>query len=263
MSAPGRLYLVATPIGNLGDITARALETLKGCDFIAAEDTRVTLKLLTHFGIKKPVVSYHEHNKEDAGAKIISKLLDGQSCALVTDAGTPAISDPGEHIAALCAEAGIPVTPVPGACAAICALSVSGLPTGRFCFEGFLTVNKRGRRERLRELLTERRTMIFYEGPHKLCATLADLHAALSRCVIINVYVVLVKNPLRKTAQGVDFCQKHEEKRGITSARGDQFWLKHYAGWFAVGGFDSQSHGRAPQLLCGLTDGGQRGFGQL
>lgn len=174
----GTLYLVATPIGNLGDFSPRAVETLTSVDFIAAEDTRVSVKLLNHFQIKKPLVSYHEHNHVSAGQAILSRLLAGESCALVTDAGTPAISDPGEDLVKLCAEAGVEVLSIPGCCAAVNALAVSGLPTGRFTFEGFLTVNKRSRREHLESLRGERRTMIFHEAPHKLRATLEDLRNA-------------------------------------------------------------------------------------
>ena len=166
----GTLYLVATPIGNLGDFSPRAAETLAAVDFIAAEDTRVSVKLLNHFNIKRPLVSYHEHNHVTAGQAILSRLLAGESCALVTDAGTPAISDPGEDL--------VEVVAVPGCCAAVNALAVSGLPTGRFTFEGFLTVNKKSRREHLEGLKSEERTMIFHEAPHKLRTTLADLCAA-------------------------------------------------------------------------------------
>lgn len=171
----GVLYLVATPIGNLSDLSERALKVLSEVDFIAAEDTRNSAKLLTIFGISKPMISYFEHNKRERGEQIAARLLGGESCALVTDAGTPAISDPGEDIVALCAERGIPVTSIPGACAGIVALTLSGLPTARFCFEGFLSANKGERRERLSELAYERRTMIFHEAPHKLKATLADM----------------------------------------------------------------------------------------
>ncbi|MGI6167080.1 MAG: 16S rRNA (cytidine(1402)-2'-O)-methyltransferase [Eubacteriales bacterium] len=169
------LYLVATPIGNLSDISERALKVLSQVDFIAAEDTRVTLKLLTHFGIKKPLISYYEHNKRERGELIAERILSGQSCALVTDAGTPAISDPGEDLVALCEEKNIRVVPIPGANAAICALAASGLPSGRFCFEGFLPTNRAERQARLDSLQTETRTMIFYEAPHKLITTLSDL----------------------------------------------------------------------------------------
>lgn len=174
----GTLYLVATPIGNLGDFSPRALETLQSVDFIAAEDTRVSVKLLNHFQIKKPLVSYHEHNHVTAGQTVLHRLLSGESCALVTDAGTPAISDPGEDLVRLCADAGVEVLSIPGCCAAVNALAVSGLPTGRFTFEGFLTVNKKSRREHLESLQNETRTMIFHEAPHKLRTTLDDLCAA-------------------------------------------------------------------------------------
>lgn len=170
------LYLVATPIGNLGDLSPRAREILSTVDFIAAEDTRVTQKLLNACELpQKPLVSYYEHNRRARGEIVLARLLEGESCALVTDAGTPAVSDPGEDLVALCAAHDIPVIPVPGCCAAVCALAASGLPTGRWCFEGFLSVNKKARREHLDALREEKRTMIFYEAPHKLCATLRDL----------------------------------------------------------------------------------------
>mgnify|MGYP000753345892 CR=1 FL=1 len=174
----GILYLVATPIGNLGDFTPRAVETLENADFIAAEDTRVSMKLLNHFGVKKPLISYHEHNHVTAGQSVLNRLLAGESCALMTDAGTPAISDPGEDLVRLCAEHGVTVCAIPGPCALVTALSISGLPTGRFTFEGFLSVNKKSRQEHLTGLKDETRTMIFYEAPHKLLATLRDLTAA-------------------------------------------------------------------------------------
>ena len=170
----GTLYLVATPIGNLGDFSPRALETLEKVDFMAAEDTRVSMRLLNHFEIRKPLVSYHEHNAATAGQTILARLLGGESCALVTDAGTPAISDPGEGLVKLCAENGVEVLAIPGCCAAVNALAVSGLPTGRFTFEGFLSMNKKPRREHLDSLRNETRTMIFHEAPHKLRATLDD-----------------------------------------------------------------------------------------
>ena len=173
----GMLYLVPTPIGNLRDISIRCRETLEQADFIAAEDTRVTLKLLNHLGIKKSLVSYYEHNKTFKGDKIVQRILDGETCALVSDAGSPAISDPGEDLVKQCAQAGIPVCAIPGPCAAITALSISGQATGRFCFEGFLSTAKKSRREHLESLAQERRTMIFYEAPHKLTATLEDLAA--------------------------------------------------------------------------------------
>ena len=171
----GMLYLVATPIGNLADMSERAIKVLSEVDFIAAEDTRNSLKLLSYLDISKPMVSYFEHNKRERGQIIADRLKNGESCALITDAGTPAISDPGEDIVALCAEQNIPVTSIPGACAGIVALTLSGLPTGRFCFEGFLSANKGERRERLSELENEKRTMIFHEAPHKLKATLEDM----------------------------------------------------------------------------------------
>ena len=169
------LYLVATPIGNLADLSERAVKVLSEVDFIAAEDTRNSMKLLSYLGISKPMVSYFEHNKRERGQVIVDRLKSGESCALITDAGTPAISDPGEDIVALCAEQGVTVSSIPGACAGIVALTLSGLPTGRFCFEGFLSANKGERRERLSELENERRTMIFHEAPHKLKATLEDM----------------------------------------------------------------------------------------
>ena len=169
------LYLVPTPIGNLGDISQRCRETLEAADFIAAEDTRVTLKLLNHLGIKKSLVSYYEHNKAAQGSRIVERILGGETCALVSDAGSPAISDPGEDLVKQCAAAGIPVCAIPGPCAAITALSISGQATGRFCFEGFLSTAKKSRREHLESLKSEQRTMIFYEAPHKLLTTLADM----------------------------------------------------------------------------------------
>ena len=176
---PGSLYVVGTPIGNLGDLSPRALETLSQADFIAAEDTRVTLKLLNHFGVKKPLFSYFEHNKATHGEQILRRLRDGETCALVSDAGMPAVSDPGEALIASCAAENIPVYVVPGPTAAVSALAVSGLPTGRFTFEGFLPVEKKARRQRLEALSREERTMILYEAPHKLVRTLEDLSEAL------------------------------------------------------------------------------------
>ena len=174
----GMLYLVPTPIGNLGDISIRCRQTLEQADFIAAEDTRVSLKLLNHLGIKKSLVSYFEHNKAEKGNMIVERILAGETCALVSDAGSPAISDPGEDLVRQCAEAGITVCAIPGPCAVITALSISGQSTGRFCFEGFLSTAKKSRREHLESLQKEERTMIFYEAPHKLCATLEDMISA-------------------------------------------------------------------------------------
>lgn len=171
----GKLYIVGTPIGNLSDFSPRAIDTLSKVDFLAVEDTRVTVKLLNHFGIKKEMLAYYEHNKNSKGNLIITRLLNGESCALVSDAGMPAISDPGEDLVRQAYENGIEVESVPGPSAVITALAISGMPSGRFCFEGFLTMNKIGRREHLEGLKNETRTMIFYEAPHKLCATLQDM----------------------------------------------------------------------------------------
>ena len=174
----GRLYVVGTPIGNLSDFSPRAVETLKNVDFIAAEDTRVTVKLLNRFEIHTPMVSYHKYNSIERGEEICRRLLDGESCAIVTDAGMPCISDPGEPLVKSCGQLGIEVCPVPGPTAAMSALAISGLPTGRFTFEGFLSVNKLSRREHLNSLIKEQRTMIFYEAPHKMPNTLKDMYAA-------------------------------------------------------------------------------------
>lgn len=175
----GKLYVVGTPIGNLGDMSPRAREVLESADFIAAEDTRVTVKLLNHFEIKKPLISYFEHNKYEKGEVIINRILSGENCALVSDAGMPAISDPGEMLVAQAHEKGVRVESVPGPSACVTALSISGMPSGRFCFEGFLSVNKVSRKEHLEEIKDEKRTLIFYEAPHKLLATLNDLLNAL------------------------------------------------------------------------------------
>ncbi|MGI6279401.1 MAG: 16S rRNA (cytidine(1402)-2'-O)-methyltransferase [Acutalibacteraceae bacterium] len=171
----GKLYVVGTPIGNLGDISKRAVETLQKADFIAAEDTRVTIKLLNHFDIKKELLSYYEHNKNTKGNLILERILKGESCALVSDAGMPAISDPGEELVRKARDMGIEIEAVPGPCALVTALAVSGMPGGRFCFEGFLSVNKASRRRHLAEIANEKRTMIFYEAPHKLLNTLKDM----------------------------------------------------------------------------------------
>jgi len=198
----GTLYLVPTPIGNLGDISQRMADTLAEVDFIAAEDTRVSLKLLNHLGLKKPLISYYRHNTEVGGQAVLSRLLAGESCALVTDAGTPAVSDPGEELVALCAQNGVEVVSIPGPCALITALAVSGLPTGRFTFEGFLAMNKKNRRSHLESLAGEQRTMIFYEAPHKLTATLDDLAAAFG--------------PDRRISLCRELTKLHEEVRRTT-----------------------------------------------
>lgn len=213
----GILYLVPTPIGNLGDVSRRCAETLEAADFIAAEDTRVSLKLLNHLGIKKPLVSYHEHNKKESGPRILERLLAGERCALVTDAGCPAISDPGEDLVRLCAEAGVPVCALPGPCAAVTALSVSALPTGRFAFEGFLPPQKKERRARLEALKTEERTMIFYEAPHHLRATLGELLAAFGPERPVSLCRELTKlheEVLRTTLGEAAACYEANEPRG-------------------------------------------------
>ena len=176
---PGTLYIVGTPIGNLGDFSERGKETLQSVDFICAEDTRVTAKLLNHFAIKKPLVSYHEHNRAEKGPGIVERLLSGESCAVVTDAGMPAISDPGIDLVRMARDAGVPVATVPGPTAVATALAYSGMNVARFSFEGFLTVNKPKRRAHLEELKTEKKTMVFYEAPHKLLSTLKDLYNTL------------------------------------------------------------------------------------
>ncbi len=211
------LYLVPTPIGNLSDISDRCRETLQSVDFIAAEDTRVTLRLLNHMGIKKPLVSYYEHNKEVSGPKIVERLLAGESCALVTDAGSPAISDPGEDLVRLCAEAGVTVTAIPGPCAAITALSISALPTGRFTFEGFLSTAKKSRFAHLDSLRAEQRTMIFYEAPHKLTGTLADLRqvfGGMRRICLCRELTKLHEEALRMTLDEAVAYYESQAPRG-------------------------------------------------
>ena len=212
----GTLYLVATPIGNLGDFSPRGVETLERADFIAAEDTRVSMKLLNHFGIKKPLVSYHEHNRASAGQTILTRLLAGETCALVTDAGTPAISDPGEDLVRLCGENNIAVEAIPGCCAAICALAVSGLPTGRFTFEGFLPANKKERRTALLRLQGEERTMVFHEAPHKLRATLSDMAEILGDrpVALCRELTTLHEETLRTTLSAAVALYAEREPRG-------------------------------------------------
>ncbi len=212
----GTLYLVATPIGNLGDFSPRAVETLSTVDFIAAEDKRVSLKLLNHFEIKKPMVSYHEHNRAAAGEEILQRLLNGENCALVTDAGTPAISDPGEDLVKLCAANGVDVYAIPGCCAAVNALAVSGLPTGRFTFEGFLPAGKSERLQTLGELSGEGRTMIFHEAPHRLRATLADMAQVLGDrpIALCREITKLHEETLRTTLCGAVAHYEVNEPRG-------------------------------------------------
>ncbi|MBQ3483740.1 MAG: 16S rRNA (cytidine(1402)-2'-O)-methyltransferase [Clostridia bacterium] len=213
----GTLYLVATPIGNLADLSERAVKVLGGVDFIAAEDTRNSLRLLTHLGISRPMLSYHEHNKRERGEQIVQRLLAGESCALITDAGTPAISDPGEDLVALCAERGIPVTAIPGCCAGITALTLSGLPTARFVFEGFLPMDKSARRARLSALASEQRTVLLHEAPHKLRATLEDLARTLGGERRISLCRELTKRNeeiLRTTLDGARAHYTENEPRG-------------------------------------------------
>lgn len=210
----GTLYLVATPIGNLGDFSPRARQTMCDVDFIAAEDTRVTKKLLNALDLpSKPMISYFEHNRRERGEEIVKKLLSGENCALVTDAGTPAVSDPGEDLVALCAENNIPVQSIPGCCAAVCALAVSGLPTGRWCFEGFLSVNKKARKEHLDSLLSEKRTMIFYEAPHKLRQTLHDMRLAFGDD--------------RKIAMCREITKIHEESLRMTLSEAEEYYTEN------------------------------------
>ena len=213
MLEKGALYVVGTPIGNLGDFSPRAQEALQEADFIAAEDTRVTRKLLTHFNVHKPMLSYFEHNKQDRGEMILARLRAGETCALVSDAGMPAISDPGETLVAACAAENIPVYVVPGPTAVISALAVSGLPTGRFSFEGFLSMNKRGRREHLLSLKGEQRTMVFYEAPHKLRKTLGDFERSFG--------------PERKIAVVRELTKIHEEVWRTTLAEAAAHYREH------------------------------------
>ena len=212
----GRLTLVGTPIGNLSDMSPRAVEALEACDFIAAEDTRVTLRLLNHFGVKKPLVSYYEHNKRTRGEALCARLLAGENGVLVSDAGMPAISDPGEDLVALCHEKGIPVGVVPGPSAVVTALAIAGLPTGRFTFEGFLSMNKRSRREHLASLKAEPRTMVFYEAPHKLPYTLADLLEALGdrRIALVRELTKIHEEGVRTTLAEAAARYREEAPRG-------------------------------------------------
>lgn len=209
----GRLYLVATPIGNLGDLSTRAVETLESVDFIAAEDTRVSVKLLNHLELKKPMVAYHRHNEDSGGVIILERILAGETCALISDAGTPAISDPGEGLVVRCAEQGIEIISIPGPCALVNALTISGLPTGRFCFEGFLAMNKKNRKEHLAELKQETRTMLFYEAPHKLPSTLSDLRDAFGESRRISLCRELTK--------------LHEEVRRTTLGEAAEFYAEN------------------------------------
>ncbi len=232
----GTLYLVATPIGNMADISERAIKALREADFIAAEDTRNTAKMLSMLGIKRELVSYFEHNKRRRGEEIIARLQSGESCALVTDAGMPAISDPGADIVALCAEYNVPVTCIPGCCAAVTALALSGLDTSRFCFEGFISTVKSERRERLEELASEKRTLIIYEAPHKLRATLSDLREYFGnrKIALCRELTKLNEEIMRTTLEGAVAHYETSEPRGEyvliiegasnASTSQDEFW---------------------------------------
>lgn len=210
----GVLYLVATPIGNLGDMSQRMIDTLREVHFIAAEDTRVTVKLLNHLNIKKTMLAYHRHNSGRSGLAIVERIEGGEDCALVSDAGTPAISDPGEELVALCEERGIEVISIPGPCALVSALALSGLPTGRFCFEGFLAMNKKNRRAHLKALREEERTMIFYEAPHKLPSTLRDLEETFE--------------PSRRISICRELTKRHEEVWRTTLGEA-RAWYEEYS----------------------------------
>ena len=231
----GTLYLVPTPIGNLGDISPRMADTLAQAAFIAAEDTRVTVKLLNHLGLKKPMVTYHRHNTAASGQAVLDRLLAGESCALVTDAGMPAISDPGEEMVALCAAAGVPVVPIPGPCALVTALAASGQPTGRFTFEGFLAMNKKNRRAHLESLQGEARTMLFHEAPHKLLATLKDLAETFG--------------PDRRVALCRELTKLHEEVLRTTLGQA----VAHYTENPPKGEFVLVVEGAAPQQEAAPT----------
>ncbi len=264
----GKLVLVGTPIGNLSDFSPRALEALETCDFVAAEDTRVTMKLLTHFGVKKPLVSYHEHNKYERGAAICDRIAAGETAVLVTDAGMPAISDPGEDLVALCHERQIPVTAVPGPTAVATALALSGLPVGRFTFEGFLSTTNRTRREHLESLKTERRTMVFYEAPHKLTGTLQDLLAAFGdrRMAVVRELTKLHEETWRTTLAEAAAHYAAEPPRGefvlviegaaapVEEAATPEEALKRAQAYVAAGASASEAARRAA-AECGLKKG--------
>ena len=239
---PATLYLVATPIGNLADLSDRAKKVLDGVDFIAAEDTRNTRRLLSAVGISKPLVSYHEHNKKERGPVLVERLAAGESCALVTDAGTPAVSDPGEDLVVLCAARGVRVTAVPGCSAVVTALILSGLPTGKFCFEGFLPAERGEKTARLAELATERRTMIFYEAPHRLEATLAAMAAAFGGERRASLCRELTKRneEIERTTLGAAL-----EKAKTVPPRGEYV--------LAVAGFDGEAERQKSDLADLLT----------
>ena len=231
----GVLYLVATPIGNLSDMSERALKVLSEVDIVAAEDTRNSGKLLAYFGVSKPMISYFEHNKREHGEVILKKLKEGNSVALVTDAGTPAISDPGEDLVRLCAKNGVTVTSIPGCSAVVNALALSALPTGRFCFEGFLSTNKNERYERLNEIKNDTRTTIFYEAPHKLVKTLADMHSVLGerKIALCRELTKLNEEIMRTTLSGaLEYYSTNSPRgeyvlvvEGSTKNDNDAFWV--------------------------------------
>ena len=211
----GKLYVVGTPIGNLEDFSPRGRRILEEVDFIAAEDTRVTVKLLNHLAISKPMVAYFEHNKKERGVTVIDRILSGQTCALVTDAGMPAISDPGEDLICECHESGIEVESVPGPTAFATALALSGMPSGRFCFEGFLSVNKPSRKQHLDEIKNERRTMIFYEAPHKLIKTLNDMYEVFGeRKIAIVREITKIHETVMRTSfsEAIEFYKSNEPR---------------------------------------------------
>ena len=233
----GMLYLVATPIGNLADLSERAVKVLSEVDFIAAEDTRNSKRLLSVLGISKPMLSYHDHNRRERGEEIATRLKSGESCALITDAGTPGISDPGEDMVALCASEDIPVTLIPGACAGINALVLSGLPTGKFVFEGFLPAKSSERKSALREMLSEKKTIIFHEAPHKLRATLSDMREVFGgerKISLCRELTKLNEEIIRTTLDGA--CELYEEKEprgeyvlvleGAKNSDSENFWAE-------------------------------------
>ena len=231
----GVLYLVATPIGNLADISERALKVLSEVDFVAAEDTRNSSKLLSCYDISKPMISYHQHNRAERGPVICDRLKAGESCALITDAGTPAISDPGEDLVKLCGEQGVKVSFIPGACAAIGALALSGLPTGRFAFEGFVGGTKSERKKRFTAVANDDRTLIFYEAPHRLKSTLEEMLEVFGdrRITLCRELTKLNEEAIRTTLKGaVEYYSATEPRgeyvlvlEGITaSSASDAFW---------------------------------------
>ena len=265
---PGKLFVTGTPIGNLGDFSPRAIDALNSCDFIAAEDTRVTLKLLNHFDIKKPMVSYFEHNKVQRGEEIVSRILNGENCVLVTDAGMPAISDPGKELVDDCHNVGIEVCSVPGPTAFATALAISGMDSGRFTFEGFLSVNKQSRREHLKSIASERRTMIFYEAPHKLSATLRDLLETLGdrKIAIVREITKIHEEVIRTTlSQAVDAYPNNNLKgeivliiEGAKEDRADEITLddaKNLALEFVAAGMSKNDAAKMAAKQTGIKKG--------